>query len=74
MEGDLSGEPGIEQVTADVGTRRVRIACDPQRTRPDRLRAKPAEIGYRRTVSTSAAGRTAGSNEQFRVEHDIIVI
>ena len=46
IEGDLSGEPGIEQVTVDVGTRRVRIAYDPERTSPDQLRAKLAEIGY----------------------------
>ena len=46
IEGDLAGEPGIEQVTVDVSTRRVRIAYDQQRTSPDQLRAKLSEIGY----------------------------
>jgi copper chaperone CopZ len=46
IEGDLAGEPGIEQVTVDVGTQRVRIAYDQQRTSPEQLRAKLNEIGY----------------------------
>ena len=46
IEGDLSGEPGIEQVTVDVAARRVRIAYDPERTSPGQLRARLAEIGY----------------------------
>jgi copper chaperone CopZ len=46
IEGDLASHPGIEQVTVDVGTRRVRIAYDQQRTSPDQLRAKLSEIGY----------------------------
>jgi len=46
IEGDLAGEPGIGQVTADVAARRVRIAYDQERTSPDQLRAKLAEIGY----------------------------
>jgi copper chaperone CopZ len=46
IEGDLSGEPGIQQVTVDAGTRPVRIAYDPERTGPAQLRAKLAEIGY----------------------------
>jgi Cu2+-exporting ATPase len=46
IEGDLAGHPGIEQVTVDVGARRVRIAYDQQRTSPGQLRAKLAEIGY----------------------------
>jgi len=46
IEGDLSGEPGIAQVTVDVGTKRVRIAYDQERTGPDQLRARLAEIGY----------------------------
>ncbi len=46
IEGDLAGEPGIEQVTVDVATRRVRIAYDQEQTSPDQLRAKLAKIGY----------------------------
>jgi copper chaperone CopZ len=46
IEGDLAGEPGIEQVTVDVSASRVRIAYDQQRTSPDQLRAKLTEIGY----------------------------
>jgi len=46
IEGDLAGEPGIEQVTVDVATRRVRIAYDQARIGASRLRAKLAEIGY----------------------------
>jgi copper chaperone CopZ len=46
IEGDLAGQPGIEQVTVDVGTRRVRVAYDQDQTGPDQLRAKLAEIGY----------------------------
>jgi copper chaperone CopZ len=46
IEGDLAGEPGIEQVTVDVAARRVRITYDQQRTSSDQLWAKLAEIGY----------------------------
>jgi len=46
IEGDLTGEPGVEQVTVDVGTQRVRIAYDQQRTSPEQLRARLSEIGY----------------------------
>lgn len=46
IEGDLSGEPGIDKVTVDVAARRVRIAYDRERTSPDQLRAELAEIGY----------------------------
>jgi copper chaperone CopZ len=46
IEGDLAGEPGIEQVTVDVATQRVRITYDKQGTSPDQLRAKLSEIGY----------------------------
>jgi len=46
IEGDLAGEPGIDQVTVDIGTRRVRIAYDQRRTSPEQLRAKLDEIGY----------------------------
>jgi len=46
IEGDLATQPGIEQVTVDVATRRVSIAYDQQRTSPNRLRAKLTEIGY----------------------------
>jgi copper chaperone CopZ len=50
IEGDLAGAPGIEQVTVDVTTRRVRIAYDQRRTSPDQLRAKLTEIGYPATL------------------------
>lgn len=46
IEGDLAGEPGIGQVTADVATQRVHIAYDQQHTSPERLRARLSEIGY----------------------------
>ena len=46
IEGDLASHPGIEQVTVDVGTQRVRIAYDRDRTSPDQLRAKLNDIGY----------------------------
>ena len=46
IEGDLTGEPGIEQVTADVAARRVRIAYDQARISASQLRAKLSEIGY----------------------------
>jgi len=46
IEGDLADEPGIAQVSVDVGTQRVRIAYDQARTSPNQLRAKLAEIGY----------------------------
>jgi len=46
IEGDLAGVPGIDQATVDVGTRRVRITYDHDRTSPGQLRAKLAEIGY----------------------------
>jgi copper chaperone CopZ len=49
IEGDLASHPGVEQVAVDVGTRRVRVAYDQERTSPDQLRAKLAEIGYRAT-------------------------
>jgi copper chaperone CopZ len=47
IEGDLASEPGVEQVTVDVGTQRVRIAYDERRTSPGQLRARLREIGYR---------------------------
>jgi len=34
IEGDLAGEPGIEQVTVDVDTRRIHINYDPEQTDP----------------------------------------
>ncbi len=46
IEGDLAGEPGIEEVTVDIDTRRVRIAYDQERTSPGQLRARLGEIGY----------------------------
>ena len=46
IEGDLSGEPGIRQVSVDADARRIRIAYDPEHTSPARLREKLAEIGY----------------------------
>jgi copper chaperone CopZ len=46
IEGDLAGEPGIQQVAVDVGTRRVHIAYDQQQTSPERLRVRLSEIGY----------------------------
>ena len=46
IEGDLASEPGIEQVTVDAGTQRVRIVYDQRRTSPAQLRAKLREIGY----------------------------
>jgi copper chaperone CopZ len=46
IEGDLASQPGIEQVTVDVGARSVRIAFDQERTSPDQLCAKLSEIGY----------------------------
>jgi len=46
IEGDLAGEPGIEQVTVDVGTRRIHINYDPEQTNPGRLRHRLTEIGY----------------------------
>jgi copper chaperone CopZ len=46
IEGDLAGEPGMEQVTVDVATKRVHIAYDQQQTGPERLRARLSEIGY----------------------------
>ncbi|MGH3286184.1 MAG: heavy-metal-associated domain-containing protein [Streptosporangiaceae bacterium] len=58
IEGDLYGEPGIEQVTVDVGTRRVRIACDPERTGPDQVRAKleaKADMTYLRYLYVSGS-------------------
>jgi copper chaperone CopZ len=50
IEGDLAGEPGIEQVTVDVGAKRVRITYDQQRTGSEQLRAKLNEIGYPATA------------------------
>ncbi len=46
IEGDLAGQPGVEKVTVDVATRRVRIGYDEHRTNPGQLRAKLGEIGY----------------------------
>ena len=46
IEGGLAGDPGIGQVTVDVATSRVRITYDPERTGPERLRARLSEIGY----------------------------
>ncbi len=46
IEGDLAGEPGVEQVTVDVGAGRVRIAYDQEQTSPWQLRARMSEIGY----------------------------
>ena len=46
IEGDLAGDPGIQQVNVDVDARRVRIGYDPQHTTPAQLRARLAEIGY----------------------------
>ncbi len=46
IEGDLAGEPGVEQVTVDVATQRIRIAYDQHRTSPAQLRARLGEIGY----------------------------
>lgn len=46
IEGDLAGELGIEHVTVDIGTRRVRIAYDQDQMSVDQLRAKLSEIGY----------------------------
>lgn len=46
IEGDLAGEPGIGQVTVDVGARRIRINYDPEQTNPGQLRDRLSEIGY----------------------------
>ena len=46
IEGDLAGEPGVEEVTVDTGTRRVRISYDQERTSPRQLRVRLGEIGY----------------------------
>ena len=46
IEGDLAGDPGVENVTVDVDARIVRIAYDEQQTSPGRLRARLDEIGY----------------------------
>ena len=46
IEGDLASEPGVGQVTVDVGTRRVCIAYDQEETGPEQLRARLREIGY----------------------------
>lgn len=46
MEGDLAGDPGVGQVTVDVGARRVRIEYDKDQTGPQQLRARLGEIGY----------------------------
>jgi len=46
IEGDLASEPGIGQVTVDVGTRRIRIAYDQEQTSPEHLRTRLREIGY----------------------------
>ena len=47
IEGGLAGGPGVEQVTVDVATRRVRIAHDQRRTNPGQLQpssARPATL------------------------------
>ncbi|MDA8320742.1 MAG: heavy metal-associated domain-containing protein [Actinomycetota bacterium] len=46
IEGDLAAEPGIEQVTVDVGARRVRISYNEHETSPERLRARLGDVGY----------------------------
>jgi copper chaperone CopZ len=46
IEGDLAGEPGVEQVTVDVGTQRIHIGYDEHRTSAGQLRARLSEIGY----------------------------
>ncbi len=46
IEGDLASEPGVEQVTVDVDTRRVHIAYDQHQTSPGQLRTRLGEIGY----------------------------
>ena len=46
IEGDLASEPGIEQVTVDVGARRVRIAFNQDQISPRHLRDRLSEIGY----------------------------
>jgi copper chaperone CopZ len=46
IEGDLAGDPGVQQVSVDVDAQRVRIGYDPQHTSPAQLRARLAEIGY----------------------------
>jgi copper chaperone CopZ len=46
IEGDLAGDPGVQNVTVDVTARIVRIAYDERQTSPGRLRARLSEIGY----------------------------
>ena len=46
IEGDLAGEPGIEQVTVDVANKHVRLTYDRDQTSPERLRATLSKIGY----------------------------
>ncbi len=46
IEGDLAGEPGIQQVSVDVDTRLIRIAYDPEQTSRAQLRDKLSQIGY----------------------------
>jgi copper chaperone CopZ len=46
VEGDMAGEPGIEQVTVEVGARRIRINYDPEQTNPGQLRDRLSGIGY----------------------------
>jgi copper chaperone CopZ len=46
IESGLASEPGIQQLSADVGARRVRIAYDPEHTSPAQLRERLSEIGY----------------------------
>jgi copper chaperone CopZ len=54
IEGDLASEPGIEQVTVDTGTRRVRITYEQERISPGQLRARLSEIGV--VVGIAALG------------------
>ena len=46
IEGDLAGDPGIQEISVDVDARRVLIAYDPDHTSPARLRARMSQIGY----------------------------
>ncbi|MHB1503242.1 MAG: heavy-metal-associated domain-containing protein [Acidimicrobiales bacterium] len=46
IEGDLTGEPGIEKVEVDVETKDVHVTFDEQGTDLDAVQAKLAEIGY----------------------------
>jgi copper chaperone len=46
IEGDLAGDPGVQNVTVDIAAKIVHIAYDAQQTSPVRLRARLDEIGY----------------------------